>query len=149
MPSSLTQDTRRLLHISGRHSHVSISAFSGSQIDFKFVRSYVPSSILKHWMISTTGLIEWWPKFVNRTIANTSNENVLPNISGNILVIFVFLGEGLLVALISMMVEMWKIVFACIKFGYKFCVAKIPTVKTKLSKPGNGFNSSSIIVVNS
>ncbi len=59
-------------------------------------------------MIQTTGLFEWWPKLINRSDLVLGSESITPtapNMSGNILVIFVFLGSGLSAAIFCIILE--------------------------------------------
>lgn len=74
-------------------------------------------------MVPTLGLLEWWPKFINRSDLKIAIVSIptKSNMSGKILVIFVFLGGGIATALICVILELWrnlihhiKLVFHCL-----------------------------------
>lgn len=55
------------------------------------------------------GLLEWWTNVINRTDLKKRKENASlksPNMLGNIQVLFVILGVGLAVAILSVIVEL-------------------------------------------
>lgn len=79
-------------------------------------------------MISESSLMEWWPKFVNGSDLVMHDINIIhkkPNMSGNILIIFVFLWGGLSLGLICIVLELRKSVFVVGKMGYAFCATKL------------------------
>jgi len=109
LPNYLAQVKHRLLKKSAKHSDVSVNAYTMSEISFVYHNSYVPSSILRRFSwIPTTGILEWWPKLINRSdlvLGSDNNNPTKPNMSGNILIIFVLLGSGLSVSIVCIASE--------------------------------------------
>ncbi len=69
-------------------------------------------------MIKESGLLEWWPKFINRTDLNIGNDNfrhTAPNMRGNIQILFVFLGYGFAISICCIGFELLDLVFQLIK----------------------------------
>lgn len=122
MPKYLAERTRKSLKLSGKHSDVSVLAYSKPQIAVWYKMSYVPSSLLQRIsLIQTSGLIEWWPKFLNSSATSNDKENTppaKPNMSGNILVIFVFLGGGITVSFVCMGIEVCMLTLSYIIILY-------------------------------
>lgn len=61
--------------------------------------------------------MDWWPKFLNTSELGKIQENVQPtkpNTMGNILVIFVFLGGGIAIAVACMVLEL------CLHYSIKY-----------------------------
>lgn len=131
MPNYLAQISHRSLRKSGKYSDVSSKAYTSPESNFIYWTAYVPASIFRRFsLIPTTGLLEWWPKFINRSDLTTSNVNILPpkpNMSGNILVVFVFLIGGLSIALLCMFAELWRHVLGCTIAGWNLCFTKYRT----------------------
>lgn len=117
LPNYLAQIFHRMLKKSKKYSDVSSGSYSLSEVTFYYDHSYVPSSILQQIsFLQTTGLFEWWPKLINRSDLVTGKDtNILrePNMSGNILVIFVILGCGIVVAVACFAVERSITILRC------------------------------------
>ncbi len=128
LPNYLAHISHRLLKVSGKHSDVSNQAFTFPVVTFEYIRGYVPSSILQRisWM-PTNGLLEWWPKMINRSdiVLGSSNVPIKPNMSGNILIVFMFLCGGLSIAISTMIIEMWRHIWFNAKIVHKCCVRNL------------------------
>ncbi len=132
LPNYLAQIYHRSLKTSGKHSDVSSYAYTLPEITFVYEKAYVPSSILVLFsLIPNTGLLEWWPKFINRSDLVLGYESIVPtkpNMSGNILVIFVFLVVGLLFAIICMVVESWRLIIYFTAHVYSIVATKLSNI---------------------
>ncbi len=149
----MAQNSHRSLKRSGKHSDVRSKAYTSRVMAFEYKNSYVPSSILKRlsW-IHTTGLLDWWPKFINRSDLILGNENTIltrPNMSGNILVVFVFLVGGLIIAMVCMSFEMWGSVLLKVKFVLTFVVDKLRNLVFSNGISNNDMSGKNIIIVKS
>lgn len=113
MPNYFAQIFFRSLRKAGNHSDVSIAAYTKPVLVFYFEALYLPSSLIQRFsMIQNTGLLEWWPKVINRSDLVINNENkppTKPNMSGNIRVIFDFLGSGIAIGVSCMILEVSSI----------------------------------------
>lgn len=98
----------RHLRKNGLHSDVGMEAYTNSNFAFRFW-GLVPPFVLKRIsVIHSTGLFEWWQKFIDSDKLRLSHEKpvpVKPNMSGNISVIFVLWSNGVGVALFMYAVE--------------------------------------------
>lgn len=122
LPNYLAQTFYRSLRKSGMHSDVGVKAFTSHELVFMFYDSYVTSSILMQFsFIPSTGLLEWWPKFINRSdlvdfsVSNPSK----PNMLGNILVIFAFFGGGIAFSITCFVLEFWRFIVRPIRIVCK------------------------------
>ncbi len=126
MPNYLAQTFHRSLKKSEKHSDVGSAAYTLPEVIFYYSDGYMPSSIFRQVsLIQTSGLLEWWPKFINRSDLVLGQENIIPtkpNMSGNILVIFVFLGGGVAIAVACFALEMCFDMFSHSRVVYKLCV---------------------------
>ncbi len=130
MPKYLAEATRRSLKRVKKHSDVSVDSYTTPQIAFIFDRSYIPSTIIRRIsLITAFGIFEWWPNFINQSDVSIGNENLAPtkpSMTGNILVIFFFLGAGMSFAFVCTVLEM------CI-FRLSFCWIGFQCFTTVLS----------------
>lgn len=123
IPNYMAQDISRNLTKSGYHSDVGTVVYSKP---FLYLRLYgmFPISLLKQFSrISATGVVEWWPNFINRTDLQKSNEKsppTKPNMRGHTQVIFILLGIGLLIAFTSFIGELGVILYKGIRKVFKF-----------------------------
>ncbi len=123
LPDYLGQSISRMLRKLGKQSSVCISALSKSYVIFYYA-GFIPTSLLKRIsMVKTSGLLEWWPKFINRSDLNINQDIVFPEtpkMSGNIQVIFIFLGFGLVFSLFTLIVESVPNIFRILKCSFNF-----------------------------
>ncbi len=129
LPNYVARNTLRNLRRSGKHSDVGSEAYVSTEIIFFILGPNVPSLVLQRiLMISNTGLFDWWQRLINRSDLVMGNSNIppkKPNMSGNIINIFVLLVGGLSIALLCMVLESWRLVFAQCKFSYQFIIRKL------------------------
>ncbi len=135
LPNYLAQEKHRFLKKAGKPSDVGSNWYNTPETTFSFLHSsYVPSSILQRFsLIPTTGLLEWWPRFVNRSDLAFRSENIFPtkpNMSGNILVIFALLGGGFLLAIICLILEVCVLNWHN-KQIYKRCTAQVLSISRR------------------
>ncbi len=145
----LAQNLHRSLRKSGKYSDVSRKSYTKHKLSFNYERSYVPSSILRRfsWM-RTNGLFEWWPNFINRTGIILGGEHVdppTPNISGNILVVFVLLGGGLSIASACLVYEMREKIVLFISSVYKSFATKLYIIIFRIAGFNKRFHSNVVI----
>ncbi len=147
------QTLHRSLKKSRKHSDVGSNAYTNPTLSFKYIRSHVPSLLLKRfsWM-PTNGLFEWWPNFINKTGIILGGEHILPptpNMSGNILVVFVLLGGGLSIAIICIVFEIKGKIILFVVFAYKFCETKLYVMMFKVVGFHERHHSNVVIIVQS
>ncbi len=109
LPSYLAQDIFRDLTKSGNHSDVGTYSYSNHLLYLK-LSGLLPLSLQNQFSkISASGVIEWWPNFINRTDFIRTKDNVpptKPNMHGHTQVIFIMLSTGLLIAFCSLLAEL-------------------------------------------
>ncbi len=124
LPNYFAQDISRSLSKIGHHSDVGTYAYSKPFLYLQ-ISGLFPLSLLNHYSrISASGIIEWWPNFINRTDLGKQIDvvpPVKPNMMGHTQVIFIILGIVLLIALSSLVLELSGIIFrymkaSCVKF---------------------------------
>lgn len=128
LPRYLAYSSHRDLRKAGKHSDVSRNAFTSPEIFFVYLSSYVPSSMLQRVsMIQTIGIVDWWPKFINRSEVIETKVNAFlaaPKMTGNILVVFTFLGGGMAFAITCMICELHQNTSNYLVKGCMFSVRK-------------------------
>lgn len=98
----------------GKHSDAGIDAYTKNHLSV-YVMAVMPTSLLQQfgWM-SSSELLQWWPNFINRTDLNIQSiinpEPTKPNMSGNILVVFVMFGSGIAISLCCLILEVTKVI---------------------------------------
>ncbi len=127
IPDYIGQTVSRKLRKLGKHSDVGTNAYNKAYLIFRY-EGLVPTSLLnKLLMIKESGILEWWPDFINRTDLKIGNDIVLPtspNMFGNIQVVFFFLGGGLAISIACVGIELLETIFNFIKFYLKWCLLK-------------------------
>ncbi len=121
LPNYMAQDLSRNLIKSGKHSDVGITAYTRPTLYLLFFGLYPLSLVNEYSKLSTSGLVEWWPNFINETYLNVKNDQIplaKPNMKGHTQVIFYILCGGLTIAFSSMIVEISGILFKFIKAMY-------------------------------
>ncbi len=142
LPNYLAQDIFRKLTKSGKHSDVGTHSYS-SPFLYVELRGLFPLSLLNQFSkIAASGVIEWWPNFINRTDLSREDDKLpptKPNMKGHTQVIFIILGSGLSFSLSSMFLELSGSIVKYLKFLCSFiciliqsCIYKFPNVLTKL-----------------
>ncbi len=106
------------LYKSGKHLDIGKTAYTTMRLSLILYGIGSIHLLRRISFISSNGLLEWWPTFLNKTY-NMFDKEILPptkpNMSGNIQVIFIILGIGLLLAVTCMMIECRKITFRYFK----------------------------------
>lgn len=125
--------TKVILFDFSKYSNVSNFAYTTPEIYLGVIiyMSYSSSILQQFYFISQTGLVEWWPKFINVSNIDVGNDKripIQPNMSGNILITFVFLGAGLSNSLACLILTFWEVVLKCIRCFCEFCKSKIRTI---------------------
>ncbi len=118
LPEYLAYDLSRDLKMAGKHSDVGTNALSKPTVYFFYI-GLVPTSIYKRTdLVSSAALFQWWQGFINKTHlenANTCELPQKPNMAGNIQLIFILFGGGLILAF-SCMILNSEIHFFIVKF---------------------------------
>lgn len=130
---------------------VSGIAFSSTEVGIEYWYSYIPSTILQRFsMVPTLGLLECWPKFINRSDLKIAIVSVptKPNMPGKILVIFVFLSGGIATALICVILELWRNLIHHIKRVFH-CLHKNRNLTFRCNSFTDKFHSNILIIVKS
>ncbi len=135
LPNYLAQISHRRLKKSEKHSDVSGKSYTSPDINFWYIGAYITSSILQQISrIPNSGLLEWWPKLINRSDLILGPANAIPtkpNMTRNILVIFIFLFGGLSIALLCMIFELWRSMLREVKIGCTFVLTKLRLLSNK------------------
>jgi hypothetical protein len=119
LPDFVGHSVSRYLTKLGKHSDVGIDAYTKTHLSF-YIMGIMPTSLLQQfgWM-SSSGLLQWWPDFINRTDLNIQSildpEPTKPNMSGNILVVFVLFGVGIVISCCCLVLEVRKGIVLIVK----------------------------------
>lgn len=136
LPNYLAQQISRSLIKTGKHSDVGTVAYT-SPFLYLEINGIFPLSLLNQFSyISTSGLVERWPNFINRTDLSRDTDKTRPtkpNMKGHTQVIFILLGTGLLTAFIGWVGEMSGIVFKCAKSLCALCRLVVWSCKSRLT----------------
>ncbi len=136
LPNYLAQDISRSLTKSGNHSDVGTFAFSKPFLYLRLTGLFPLSLLNQYSKVLASGLVDWWPNFINRTDLRRTSEKMppkKPNMNGHTQVIFIILGSGLLIAISSLIGELSGKLFKYIKLIYGFCRKQILKCKAKLT----------------
>ncbi len=118
LPDYLGQSISIILRKLSQQSNVGISTLSKSYLIF-YYDGFVPTSLLQRIsLVKTSGILEWWPKFIKRSDLNINQDIVFPEtpkMSGNIQVIFIFLSSGLAVSIFIFIAELVPYTFRILK----------------------------------
>lgn len=129
LPDYMGQGLVRALNRIDKNADVGISEYTEPYILF-YYSGIIPYSMLRRVsFVMASGVLEWWPSFINKTGVYKLPGNVpptKPSMSGNIQVIFVLLVSGLLVGIVGMVGELrWKI---CLHlFSSLWTVVQLPS----------------------
>lgn len=96
--------------------------------------------ILKASLVHSSGLLGWWSNLINKTdlvIQQPNHSPTKPSMSGNIRVIFLLLGSGLLVAQGCMVLELHKCIKIILKYVWYLCKSTVKMLIHKLKYDPN------------
>lgn len=96
----------------GTHSDVDSTAYNSAFVIFWY-EGLVPTLLIRRLsLIKTSGLFKWWPNFINRRDLKVGGDQICPTsptMTGNILVLFLFLGGGLALSTVSFLLNYYNV----------------------------------------
>lgn len=114
LPDYQAQEYARMLYQSGKHTDVGVDRYFKTNFNL-VLQGPIPSPIIKRTsLVSSSGLLGWWSDLINRTdlvMRRDTEPPVKPAMSGNIQVLFIILGIGMLTAQIAMIIELHECIF--------------------------------------
>lgn len=121
LPDYKAQQYARMLYKSSKHTDVGVDKYFRRNFNL-VLRGSIPSPIIQRTSaVSSSGLLEWWSDLINRTdlvIQSETEPPTRPAMSGNIQVLFIVLGFGMLVAQIAFVLELHGYVWKFISYMY-------------------------------
>lgn len=140
LPDYEAQQMKRLLYLSGKYADVGVDDYFRFYLNLVFRGPVTPSLILKASLVHSSGLLGWWSNLINRTdliIEQPNKSPIKPSMSGNIRVIFIFLGTGLLLAQGYLVLELHKYIKIFSKYMWHICKSTIKMLVRKLNYDRN------------
>lgn len=113
LPDYRAQQLTRMLYQWGKHSDVGVTKYLNTRLNLRFDGLVSSTSLQRASMVPSTGLLKWWSDLINRTDLKRHPEidpPVKPNMSGNIQTIFYMLLGGMLIAQVSMILELHEFI---------------------------------------
>lgn len=124
LPKYQANKFAKMLQKRGLHSDVGKESYTKSDLLFYFTGLVPPFLLKRISVISSTGVFEWWQKFIESKtsfLQNPSQVPVKPSMKGNILVVFVVWGSLLGIALSAFSLELLCKKHHILVSGYIFC----------------------------
>jgi len=120
LPNYLTQDISRTIQRSNKHSDVVASTYLRPFLCLR-MSGLIPLSLQSQFAkMQKSGILDWWPKFINRTDLNKEKSSLpptKPNMSGHTQVIFFIFCIGVSFGIISMLIESSSLLVKYIPIG--------------------------------